>query len=114
MHEFSIVESLISIAVKECKKGGFSKVEKIKILVGKASGVMPGALLFAFDALKRETIADGASLVIEEMPVSGYCENCKSAFTTEDAFIFTCPSCQCSSLKINSGRELDIAEIEVI
>jgi hydrogenase nickel incorporation protein HypA/HybF len=114
MHEYSVVESLISIAVKECKKNGFNRIQNIKILVGKASGVMPEALLFAFDALKQETIAEEASLLIEDIPISGYCENCKGSFTTEDAFIFSCPSCQASSLRITAGRELDINEIEVV
>lgn len=114
MHEFSIIDSLISTVVKECRNAGFSKVEKVKISVGKASGAMPEALLFAFDVLKKQTIADEAFLLIEEIPVAGNCMNCKNAFTTEDPFIFVCPFCQSSSLKINSGRELDIAEIEVI
>lgn len=113
MHEFSIVESLISIAIRECEKNGFSKIQNVKILIGKASGVMPEALLFAFDVLKMETIAGDSTLLIEEMPLSGYCENCKSNFVTEEVFIFTCPSCGGNSLKVTSGRELEIKEIEV-
>jgi len=114
MHEFSIIESLISTAVGECRRRGFSKVEKIKILIGKASGVMPEALFFGFDVLKRDTIAGEASLVIEEVPVTGYCSNCSSSLITNEAFIFLCPFCSSTSLVINSGRELNIVEIEVI
>lgn len=114
MHEFSIIDSLISTVLKECRNAGFSKVEKVKISVGKASGAMPEALHFAFDILKKQTIADEASLLIEEIPVAGHCNNCQCAFTTEESFIFACPYCGNNSLKINSGRELDIAEIEVI
>lgn len=114
MHEFSIIDSLISTVVKECRNAGFSKVEKVKILVGKASGTMPEALLFAFDVLKKDTIVSEASLIIEEILVAGHCKSCGNAFTTEESFILACPFCQSSSLKINSGRELDIAEIEVI
>ncbi len=114
MHEYSLADSLISLAIKECRKNGFNRIENIKILVGKASGVMLEALLFAFDALKKETIAAEATLLIEEIPLSGYCENCKNSFTTQDVFILACPSCQSSSLKITAGRELDIKEIEVV
>lgn len=113
MHEYSIAESLISIAINECRKNGFSRIDKVKISVGKASGVMPEALLFAFDVLKIDTIAENAKLFIEEKLLSGYCENCMANFTTEDAFIYSCPSCRCSSFKITAGRELDIDEIEV-
>lgn len=113
MHEYSIVDSLISIAIKECRKNGFNKIESVSVSIGKASGVMPEALLFAFDALKMETIANEAALHIEEIPLSGYCENCKGDFMTEEFFIFACPSCGSGSLKITSGRELEIKEIEV-
>lgn len=114
MHEFSIIDSLISTVLKECRDAGFSKVEKVKISVGKASGVMPAALLFAFDALKQDTIASEASLLIEEILITGQCNNCECDFTSEESFIFACPCCQSNSFKINSGRELDILEIEVI
>ena len=113
MHEASIVGSLLDIAVKECRERGFNKIASISVRVGKASGVMPEALLFAFDAMKAETIAAAASLAIEEVPVSGYCDACRADFTVEEEFILSCPYCGGSSFRAQSGRELDIIELEV-
>jgi len=72
MHEVSIAQSLLKIAVENCEKNGYKRIEAIKVKVGRASGIMPDALLFAFDAVKIGSIADKASLNIEEIPVSGF------------------------------------------
>ncbi len=113
MHELSIAQSLLDLAVKNCKKNGYKKIKTIKVKIGRASGIMPDALLFAFDAVKIGTIADKASLNIEEVPVSGYCESCKKNFTVDEAFVISCPMCGSFSLKIETGRELHIQEMDV-
>jgi hydrogenase nickel incorporation protein HypA/HybF len=113
MHEVSIADSLLRIAGQECGKGGFSTIESIKVSIGRASGVMPEALLFAFDAMKAGTIAGGASLVIEEVPVSGHCSDCAADFSVEEAYVLCCPLCGGQAFTLCSGRELHITELEV-
>jgi hydrogenase nickel incorporation protein HypA/HybF len=113
MHELSIAQSLLDIAVKSCRQNGYKRIESIKVKIGRASGIMPDALLFAFDAVKIGTIAEKASLNIEEVPVSGYCESCKKNFSVDDAFVISCPLCGNISIKIESGRELHIEEMDV-
>lgn len=113
MHEVAIADGLLSIAIKECEGNGFSKIGSVKVCIGRASGVMPEALLFAFDALKTGTIADEASLIIEEVPVAGCCNSCNIDFTVSESFILCCPHCSGTSFTVKSGRELDITELEV-
>ncbi|MCX7913685.1 MAG: hydrogenase maturation nickel metallochaperone HypA [Thermodesulfovibrionales bacterium] len=113
MHEFSIVDSLIQRVHEECKRAGFSKVKNIKIVVGKASGALPAALLFAFHILKEGTLANESSLIIEETFLTGRCNNCNYIFQTEERFLFSCPNCFSNSFEIISGNELNIVEIEV-
>jgi hydrogenase nickel insertion protein HypA len=113
MHELSIALSLLEVSIKNCKDNGFSRIESIKVHIGKASGIMPEALLFAFDAEKAGTIAGEAILDIEEIPVSGHCNLCSKDFTTDEKFVFACPHCDGTFFTINSGRELNISEMEV-
>lgn len=114
MHEASIATELINIAVKECKKNGYSKVETIKVIVGKATGIMTDALLFAFNVLKEGTAAERATLIIEEVPVRGVCKECGNEFISSGNYlIFECPSCGGLSVNLISGKELNIAEMEV-
>ncbi len=113
MHEVSIVQGLLDIVIEHCKKEGFKTVDLIKIKVGKASGVVPESLLFAFDTMKIGTIAENANLLIDEVPVTGFCENCKNHFTVEEAYIISCPICGERNFREESGRELNIYEMEV-
>jgi hydrogenase nickel incorporation protein HypA/HybF len=113
MHEVSIAQSLLKIAVENCEQKGYKRIEAIKVKVGRASGVMADALLFAFDAVKIGTIADKAILNIEEVSVSGFCESCKKKFTVDEAFVINCPLCGNISLRIETGHELYIEEMDV-
>lgn len=113
MHEVGIARSLLDIAIENCKKQGFNGIESIKVKIGKAAGVMPDSLLFAFESMKIGTIAEKAVLIIDEIPVSAYCNGCGSDFSVDDAYVIECPKCGHLSLRINTGRELNIDEMEV-
>ena len=114
MHEVSIAQGLLEIAIENCKKQGYKGIESIKVKIGKASGVMPDSLMFAFEALKTGTMADKAILTIDEIPISGHCNSCDSDFTVNDAsYVTECPKCGQMSLRIDTGRELNIDEMEV-
>jgi hydrogenase nickel incorporation protein HypA/HybF len=113
MHELSIVQNLLDIVSAQCLKNGFKEIESINIKIGKASGIMPEALSFAFEAIKTDTIAKNASLNIAEIPVTGFCRDCNSAFTVEEEYVLNCPFCKSSSFVMTAGRELDIIDMEV-
>lgn len=113
MHELSIAQNLLEIASGECLKQGFKEIESINIRVGRASGIMPDALNFAFNAIKSDSIAADATLHIEEVPVTGLCEDCGNTFTVAGEYVLCCPSCKGTSFKISAGRELDIIDMEV-
>jgi len=113
MHELSIAQSLLKIAVDNCKKEGYKGIELIKVKIGRASGIMPDALSFAFDAVKIDTIAEKATLTIDEIPVSGFCESCKNSFTVDEAFVLFCPRCGGVSIRVETGHELHVYEMDV-
>jgi hydrogenase nickel incorporation protein HypA/HybF len=113
MHEVNIAEGLLDIVTENCKKQGYKGVESIKVKIGKASGIVPEALLFAFESMKVGTIAEKATLIIEEIPVSGFCSNCNSNFTVDDSYVLCCPNCQGVSIRVDTGRELNVDEMEV-
>jgi hydrogenase nickel incorporation protein HypA/HybF len=113
MHELSIAQNIIEIAIKECTKAGCNKINSISMRIGKASGVMIDALLFAFDIVKKDSIAEGAVLHYEEIPVKGRCRECGIESSVDDSIFFCCPRCGSYQFELLSGRELDIIEIDV-
>jgi hydrogenase nickel incorporation protein HypA/HybF len=113
MHEVAIAESLLDVAVENCKKSGYAKITSIQVVIGKASGVMPEALVFAFDALKPDTIAADATLEITEVPLRGTCNDCNRTFEVEERYVLACPYCEGVHYTLEGGRELSISEMEV-
>ncbi len=114
MHEASIVSQLLHIAIAECEKNGYKKIDSIKVTIGRATGIMIDALLFAFNVLKEGTLASDSSLIVEEIPVRAMCNDCGEKIeSNENYIIFECPKCGSFSINLISGKELNITEMEV-
>ncbi|MCE5264500.1 MAG: hydrogenase maturation nickel metallochaperone HypA [Deltaproteobacteria bacterium] len=114
MHEASIALCILEIAEASCREAGCGSISSIRVRIGRAAGVMPEALLFAFDAFKEDTLAKDATLDIERVPVAGVCGSCSTPFTVpEDVrFVTACPCCGSASFRIRQGREMEILEVE--
>ncbi len=112
MHEASIAESIIDAVEAFAKDKGYTRIEGVKVRVGKMTAVLPDALLFAFDALKEKTMLEGASLTIQEIPVRLKCLSC-GHFFTPDSIRLACPLCNSVKTEVLSGKELDIESIDV-
>ncbi|HLH56383.1 MAG TPA: hydrogenase maturation nickel metallochaperone HypA [Verrucomicrobiae bacterium] len=112
MHELAIMDSALSLALDRAAKAGALQVHKIRLRIGVLSGVVPDALQFAFEALVPETIAKGAVLEIEEVPARFWCPECRAEFQAAD-FFGQCPVCHVPSGELRSGRELELASLEV-
>ena len=68
MHELSIAKSLVEIAIAEANKVEH-QVEAVHIKVGALSGVVPDALMAAYEFVTEATCLEGSRLVIENCPV---------------------------------------------
>lgn len=113
MHEASIALSMLNIITARCKEEGYSRINSVKVRIGRASGVLPESLSFAFDAAKTDTIAKDAELIIETIPLGGLCRDCGKSFEVDDTIVLNCPECSSPSFRIERGFEMDIIEIEV-
>lgn len=114
MHEVSIALNVLDIAIDNCRKSGYDRIESIRLKIGRAAGIMPDALVFAFDAVKTDTLAEKATIIIDHAPVGGSCNTCKKNFVSEETYVLCCPECGSNSFRINSGRELEIIDMEVV
>lgn len=112
MHEQSIVESLLALAIENAEKAKASKILRIYLVVGELSGVVEECVDFYFSLLSKDTIAAQASLFFTHIPAQVRCRNCSTVFTPEK-FDFHCPECQEQQIEIIAGRELYIDSMEV-
>lgn len=112
MHELSIAQSIVDIVeqyVPDCREGA---VESVRIKVGQLAGVVPESLEFCFSAIVSDTALSGARLEIEYIATRSRCTVCDENFLVEK-LAFRCPSCGSAELKLMSGTELQVVEIQL-
>ncbi len=113
MHEMGIAIEIIDIATASIPVDMPSaKVARINLNIGKLSAVVGDSLRFCFEAASKNTPLDGAELVITEIPVEAQCDDCRHRWIISSP-AFLCENCTSGSIKILSGRELDIDSIEL-
>jgi hydrogenase nickel incorporation protein HypA/HybF len=112
MHEVSLIESVVAIVADERRRQAFSRVRTIRLEVGALGHAEPEALRFCFDAVTKGTIADGAQLTIDIVPGEGICSACRQRVEMVDRFAI-CPLCGSPNVRMTTGGELRVAELEV-
>ena len=112
MHELSIVAGLFETLEEQAKDKKAKKILTVRLKVGALSGVVPEFLKTAFDIYKKDTIADEAELLIEEVPLKVKCQKC-GAENVKNDFVFICEKCASRELKTLTGTELFLERIEM-
>lgn len=109
VHELAIAESVLETITTRI---GERSVREIRLEVGRLSGVSADALRFCFEFAAADTIADGATLVIEEPPGRAHCVTCGEEFVVEDPILLC--GCGSSDVRILAGEDLRILSVEVV
>jgi len=112
MHELSLMEEAVRMAVATARESGGRRVLSLRLRIGEMSGVVPDAMQFAFDIVCRDTIAAGATLEIEPVPATCWCAACEREFPQAELSC-ECPACHNFSGELRRGRELEIAAVEI-
>jgi hydrogenase nickel incorporation protein HypA/HybF len=112
MHELGIAQSIIDIVKQHVPEDQAWAVRSIKLRLGKLSGVVADSLEFSFTAIVAGTPLQSSTLAIEHVPIVLECGTCRLRFEMED-FAFTCPSCSGTDLKLISGTDMQVVEIEL-
>ena len=112
MHELSVAQEIFSLVLNHVEERRLKSVLNVKVKIGRLSNVLHDSLLFCFDAVKAGTKLENASLVIVESPVMVLCQGCNSTTEIEPPR-FICGACGCINVKMISGTELLLHQIEL-
>jgi hydrogenase nickel incorporation protein HypA/HybF len=109
MHELSLAEAVVRIAVAHADG---RQVAKVELKVGHLRQVVPSALEFAFELVAQGTPVEGAELVWEEVPAAGLCRRC-GAESELPGFPLRCGACGGLDLELLRGEELLVDALEL-
>lgn len=116
MHEYSIIQSLVSRVQKEAdavaltEPGASPVVRKLYVRIGDAAGVDRGLLATAFDTFRAGTLCAEASMQITAVAVRWACPGCSVEIPSGE--ILRCSDCQRPAHLIE-GDEIYLDRIEM-
>lgn len=111
MHEASIVEGLMRILEQQAARHGVSAIRRVNVKAGRLRAVEPRQLVSCFEMFAEGTVADGAELIVDEVPVRTRCKACGREFDVP-RYRFECPDCGGGDVDVIQGQELYIESFE--
>lgn len=114
MHELSIAVSLVESACDQLPQlGDGARIAALHVRIGPLAGVVTEALRFSFDVAAAGTAIEGARLEIEEVALTAWCDRCGGERRLVSMQLLQCPDCGAPTPRILTGRELELAALEV-
>lgn len=112
MHETSLMVSVMEIIEEQARLEGCRRVTRVTLEIGQLAGVDPAAMRFAFDVGTRDSVAEGAELIIEETGGRARCPACGRSAPVA-VFFEACGACGQVPQEITAGRAMRIVSLDV-
>jgi hydrogenase nickel incorporation protein HypA/HybF len=113
MHELGLAHGIFDLVRQHVDARDAGAVRAVRVRVGSMAGVVPDSLEFCFDAIVAGTPYASASLVVDRIEARCRCETCGHAFGL-DGPVFRCPACGDGRVRMTSGTELQVVDVEVL
>ncbi|MCV6596188.1 MAG: hydrogenase maturation nickel metallochaperone HypA [Mangrovicoccus sp.] len=112
MHEMSLCEGMRHVIEEQARRHNIAQISQVRVEIGRFAGVEPDALHFAFDVVMRGSPAEGAALVILDLPGRALCYDCMKEVEIMNR-LDPCPICGGGKLLPQGGDEMRIKDLEV-
>ena len=116
MHELPVVKRIFDVCLAHAEKNNVSKIVSIELKVGEMSDLEPEWMQRYFDHVSKDSIAEGAKLVIEKAPVVLRCDSCSHEFEVniKEMQEPVCTQCGGKKSAFVSGKQYHISNMAVM
>lgn len=112
MHEFSLCRALLGQLERLALDRGVTQVVGVTLRVGPLSGAEPALLQDAFPLASQGSLAEGAKLIIETVPVLVHCPACQ-ADSEASPNDLRCRRCGAAKTQLRGGDELMLVSADL-
>ena len=109
MHEFSLTQNLLDIALKNVDS---KRIVNVNLSIGPFSDEREESIQFYWRDLAKGTLGEGAKLHFQHVKAEMKCLECGDTFSLEDDQSL-CIYCQSNHLQLLSGDEVKLESIDV-
>jgi hydrogenase nickel incorporation protein HypA/HybF len=113
MHEMSLVEGMREILEDQARAHAVDRITRVRVEIGRFAGVEKPALEFAWDVVMRGSPAEGAELIMLDLPGRAMCFDCAHEVEIDDR-LSPCPDCGGGKLLPTGGDEMRIKDLEAV
>jgi len=116
MHELAITQNILDVAQTFAKNSGATQVKTVFLRVGVLRDIDPQWLRRYFRYLAKDTMAEGAEVLVSVEPAVCACRACHHRFELDLCAVAQAPvlclQCTAQDYELISGHEFIIAGIE--
>ena len=112
MHELWIARRILTILDQQKACFDHQRLKSVLVEIGELIAIEPSSLLFSFDVIKKNSIAESATLFITLVLGQAWCDHCQKKSRMPNYFA-TCPICQQMLSKIIQGESIHLKNVEV-
>mgnify|MGYP003375441864 FL=1 len=108
MHELSITESILEIALRH---SGEQRITDLRLVIGELSTLVDESVQFYWDIVSEGTPAAGATLHFRRVPAQLTCQTCGHSYSPREAL--PCLACGSEDIRVVAGEEFYLEAIDV-
>lgn len=121
MHEMAVTQALLDMALKHANG---QRITDVYLQVGRMSAIVPSSVEVFFKYLSQDTLAEGAKLHFEILPLEMTCQDCNRQLDLSEwsdrgphlimhkAFTRGC-ECGSKDLRVSGGVSFGLTSIDV-
>jgi hydrogenase nickel incorporation protein HypA/HybF len=112
MHELSVTESILEIALRHAQAANATQITQINLVIGQLASIVDDSVQFYWELIAKDSIAEHARLHFRRIPAEFECRSCGYQFNL-DSDDLLCSRCGSVELKITAGEEFFIEAIDI-
>jgi hydrogenase nickel incorporation protein HypA/HybF len=111
MHELSVTQSILEIALRHGQQAGAHRITDLYLVIGELSSIVDDSVQFYWDFISKDSMAEGARLHFRRIPAELGCRECDTHFSPSEDL--ACPECGSTRIQVVTGDEFYLESMEV-
>jgi hydrogenase nickel incorporation protein HypA/HybF len=112
MHELSVTQGLLEIALRHAEEAGAQRILQLDIVIGELSTFVSDSVQFYWDMISQDTIAEGSLLRFQRVPGQLRCLACEHTFSLAGSD-YICSQCGETQVLVVGGDDFRLESIEI-